>query len=85
MRSMYVCLCKGITDGQIREAVQQGCDSLRDLRRELGVGGQCGKCARDAREVLRDTRAQASVQPYAAVAAAASRSSGPVLFTPQPA
>jgi len=84
MQSMYVCLCKGITDGQIREAVHQGCDSLRDLRRELGVGGQCGKCARDAREVLRDTRAQASAQPYAAAAAmSASRSSGPVLFAPQ--
>ncbi|MEY1662296.1 bacterioferritin-associated ferredoxin [Isoalcanivorax beigongshangi] len=53
---MYVCLCKGITDGQIREAVQQGCDSLRDLRRELGVASQCGKCARQARSVMREAR-----------------------------
>ncbi|HCE41242.1 bacterioferritin-associated ferredoxin [Alloalcanivorax profundimaris] len=53
---MYVCLCNGITDSQIREAAENGCDSLRDLRRELGVGSQCAKCARHARQVLRDTR-----------------------------
>ena len=53
---MYVCICKGITDNHIREAVDSGCDSLRDLRRELGVGSQCGKCARHARQVMREAR-----------------------------
>jgi len=53
---MYVCICKGITDNHIREAVDSGCDGLRDLRRELGVGSQCGKCARHARQILRETR-----------------------------
>lgn len=58
---MYVCLCNGITDGQIREAARSGgCDSLRDLRRELGVGSQCAKCARHARQVLRDARGAAT-------------------------
>lgn len=62
---MYVCLCNGITDGQIREAaLEKGCDSLRDLRRELGVGSQCAKCARYARQVLRETR---SVAPATSV------------------
>ncbi len=64
---MYVCVCNGVTDGQIREAVQtRGCDSLRDLRRELGVGSQCAKCARHARQVLREARSAApatSVSP----------------------
>ncbi|ASK33511.1 (2Fe-2S)-binding protein [Alcanivorax sp. N3-2A] len=53
---MYVCLCNGITDSHIREAAENGCESLRDLRRELGVGSQCAKCARHARQVLRETR-----------------------------
>ena len=53
---MYVCLCNGITDSQIREAADSGCDNLRDLRRELGVGSQCAKCVRHARQVLRETR-----------------------------
>ncbi len=76
---MYVCLCKGITDGQIRDAVHQGCDSLRDLRRELGVASQCGKCARQAREEIRSARAEAAVQVYVA------RQAEPVMFIPQPA
>lgn len=52
---MYVCLCKGITDTQIREAVQQGAHSLRDVRNTLGVASQCGKCGVLTREILRET------------------------------
>ncbi|NQD37199.1 bacterioferritin-associated ferredoxin [Permianibacter sp. IMCC34836] len=50
---MYVCLCKAVTDRQIREAVEQGASSMRDLARELGVATQCGKCGCDARELLK--------------------------------
>ena len=52
---MYVCLCKGITDTQIREAVQQGAHSLKDVRNTLGVASQCGKCGVLTREILRET------------------------------
>lgn len=51
---MYVCLCKAVTDHQIRAAVEEGCDSMRGLQRELGVASCCGKCAPCAREVLTD-------------------------------
>jgi bacterioferritin-associated ferredoxin len=52
---MYVCLCKGITDSQIRDAVYDGADSFRDVRQQLGIGTQCGKCACLAKDVIRDT------------------------------
>ena len=55
---MYVCLCRGVTDGQIRKAVAAGCDSVRQLGRELGVGTQCGRCACMARDILRECRGQ---------------------------
>lgn len=42
---MYVCLCQGITDSQIRAAVESGAESLRQVREALGVMSQCGKCA----------------------------------------
>lgn len=52
---MYVCLCKGVTCGAIRSAVnEQGIDNLRDLSRNLGVATQCGKCAHSARQVLNE-------------------------------
>ncbi|MBI3526491.1 MAG: bacterioferritin-associated ferredoxin [Betaproteobacteria bacterium] len=52
---MYVCLCNGITEGQIREAVGDGARSLRELRQCLGVASCCGKCADCAQQVVRET------------------------------
>ena len=52
---MYVCLCKGITDTQIRAAVQDGARSLRDVNSSLGVASQCGKCGIMAREIVRES------------------------------
>lgn len=52
---MYVCLCKGITDTQIRAAIQEGASSFRDVHNILGVASQCGKCGILAREILRET------------------------------
>ncbi len=52
---MYVCLCEGVTDGQIREAIYEGCCSYRDVRQALGVASQCGKCACLAKQVVRET------------------------------
>lgn len=51
---MYVCVCRAVTDGQIREAAQGGARTLRDLRRDLGVTSDCGRCASCARECLQD-------------------------------
>ncbi len=51
---MYVCLCNAVTDRKIREAVGEGCCSMRDLQTTLGVAARCGKCASSARDVLVD-------------------------------
>lgn len=48
---MYVCLCKGVTDGQIREAMYEGTTTVRGLCRQLGCATQCGKCKHQVREV----------------------------------
>lgn len=50
---MYVCICRGVTDGQIRDAVRQGCSSRKDLVKCLDVGRGCGKCRAEIRSVLR--------------------------------
>ncbi|HJT51373.1 MAG TPA: bacterioferritin-associated ferredoxin [Nitrosospira sp.] len=49
---MYICVCKGVTDTAIREAVHRGADRMRDLKACLGVSEQCGRCACHAKEVL---------------------------------
>lgn len=49
---MYICLCKGITDNQIRDAVDNGATRFGQVRRELGLASQCGKCGITAREIF---------------------------------
>lgn len=51
---MYVCLCKGVTDGQIRKEVNNGACTLRELHRRLDVAVQCGRCVVEARRVLEE-------------------------------
>lgn len=52
---MYVCVCNAVTESDIGSAVAQGCDSLRQLRQQLGVGVCCGRCNGCARDVLRNS------------------------------
>lgn len=58
---MYICVCKGVTDHAIREAVLQGAERMRDLKACLGVTEQCGICACHAKMVLDQTLIQATL------------------------
>jgi bacterioferritin-associated ferredoxin len=52
---MYICICKKVTDGQIRKAVQeQEITNMRGLRAKLGACDQCGKCAVEAKQLMRE-------------------------------
>jgi len=54
---MYICLCNGITENDIRSCcAEEGACSMRDLERSLGVGACCGKCRPAAKEILDDSR-----------------------------
>lgn len=48
---MYICLCKGVTDHKIRQVVEEGARSWRDVREQTGCSTQCGKCACVAKTV----------------------------------
>ena len=41
---MYVCICNGVTDRQIREAADAGCDSVSEMTMRTGAGASCGSC-----------------------------------------
>ena len=66
---MYICICKSVTDKQIRRAAAQGADNLYELRESLGVASGCGTCAGVAQEILDDS---------------AARRTSPTLYVPSP-
>jgi len=49
---MYVCLCKAVTNQQVKEAVEQG-QSYAEMRQSLGVATDCGCCGKVAKELIR--------------------------------
>ena len=53
---MYVCICTGVTEADIRRAANEGASSLEHLRTHLGVAETCGTCACAAEELLDDAR-----------------------------
>lgn len=57
---MYICLCNGITDKDIRKAAQQGCQSIQELRQHMNIADECGKCRRQACEIIRESQIEDS-------------------------
>lgn len=56
---MYVCICNGVTDHQIREAAEQGVATVAELTMRTGCGSNCGSCLDMAADLLARARATA--------------------------
>ncbi len=44
----------------IQQAVSEGAQNVRDVRRSLNVGSQCGQCVRQAHEVIEQAKSLAN-------------------------
>ena len=55
---MYVCICKAITDQDIRQAVASGVEDLASIQTHLGAATNCGACTEHAQEVIDEALAQ---------------------------
>lgn len=51
---MYLCLCKGITESDVREAGRAGCVTPNQLKARFGLTEKdcCGRCAKHIREFV---------------------------------
>jgi bacterioferritin-associated ferredoxin len=65
---MYVCVCQAVTDRQIIAAAERGTERLADLRKELGVPGDCGRCGCYAKALLRKAAESRRLQAVPATA-----------------
>jgi bacterioferritin-associated ferredoxin len=55
---MLVCVCRGVSDRELREVVARGASTLRDVGRACGAGTDCGSC----RDLLRTMLASCAPQ-----------------------
>ncbi len=51
---MWVCHCKGVTDGQIRSAISAGARTVVDIAADCRAGTGCGGCLPEVCRLLDD-------------------------------
>ncbi len=54
LAAMYVCLCHGHRDRDIREAAKTGLKSAREIYRSLGKPPRCGRCLTFATRLIEE-------------------------------
>jgi bacterioferritin-associated ferredoxin len=50
---MYVCLCHGFTDRQVRSVAARPESNVAEIYRALGGPPRCGKCVPTVRDLVR--------------------------------
>lgn len=60
---MFVCLCKSVTDHQIRDAVDQGVTSFDAMQSHLDVSTVCGACSCEVKQVM-ENKLQAELHKH---------------------
>ena len=51
---MYVCLCNGFTERDVRRVLSQGAISPGRVYRALGCGPQCGRCKPQINDLIEE-------------------------------
>ena len=74
--AVYVCVCNGVTEADIRNAAAAGCTSMTELTMRTGCGASCGSCVAMACDMLEEGRdaarpATGNVIPFRTIANAA--------------
>ena len=49
---MIVCVCEGVSDREVREAITEGSRTLQDIGRSCGAGTDCASCCLTLRQMI---------------------------------
>jgi bacterioferritin-associated ferredoxin len=61
---MIVCVCEGVSDREVAQAIEEGAASVKAIRQACGAGRGCGQCRQMLRSMLHETgRARSGVAP----------------------
>jgi bacterioferritin-associated ferredoxin len=66
---MFICICNGVTESQVRRAIEDGACTVHDLRACLGVAAGCGSCADFAASLISQAQPTPAAELEPAVAA----------------
>ena len=55
---VYVCICNGVTDHDIRQVAEAGCRTVPELTMRTGCGASCGSCLDLAAQLLDEMHAR---------------------------
>jgi len=70
---MIVCSCKFVSDHQIRDSVNNGCKSWKQLTKSCGVSTECGTCALTAKSIFDQARVEKASTRQAKMTATSKR------------
>jgi bacterioferritin-associated ferredoxin len=51
---MYVCVCKAVTDKEVRAAIDGGARSVCEVTAACAAGGDCGACRGMIQDMIED-------------------------------
>ena len=49
---MIVCLCRGVSGGDVARAIDAGAETIEEVARRTGAGLGCGRCLVELRQAL---------------------------------
>ena len=55
---MYVCLCHGVTEKQLRESIKKGNETFCDIMQDTPIAGKCKKCVPSIVAMIKEERKQ---------------------------
>ncbi|MDT5326853.1 MAG: bacterioferritin-associated ferredoxin [Mycobacterium sp.] len=57
---MYVCLCAGVTNQTVADAVAAGATTSKQVAEACGAGSECGRCRHTVRAIIEARRSAAA-------------------------
>lgn len=53
---MIICLCRDVSERQVKRAVARGATTVSEVSRACGAGGDCGACQHLLAALIEDAR-----------------------------
>jgi len=64
---MYICVCKGITEKQLTQTIEEGAHSIDQLESRCHAGTDCGSCRFRLHQVLKEALQKTDLKKLKAV------------------